>query len=153
MQYTMQEIRSSLSEKKANIETVWGRLFLRRFSYWLTYPVINMGCSANMVSLMSCFVAVIGCVMMCIGQWGYIWSGIVLLNIWAVLDCVDGNIARCTKKSSLVGEFFDAIGGYVISAFVLIGTGVAAYNTTTMFYKSREFLLIFGAVGSVYLVN
>ena len=149
MKYSIKDIKKSLPEYKAKIEPFWGRLFIRRVSYYVTYLLINTGCSANMVSVFSCFVAMLGSFMMCINNWKCIWLGIILLTFWSVLDCVDGNIARCTKKSSWAGVFFDAMGGYTISAFVMVGAGMAAYNTTVFFENYRVYLLLVGTVAGV----
>lgn len=149
MKYSIKDIKESLPQYKSEIEPFWGRFFLRRFSYYVTYILINIGCSANLISLVSCFAAVIGSIIMCMNSWACIWIGVVLLNLWSVLDCVDGNIARCTQKSSLAGVFFDALGGYTASAFIMIGAGMAAYNTTSIFYNYRIYLLLLGSVGSI----
>ncbi len=144
----MEDIRNSYPEYKAKREPIWGRIFIRRFSFYLTYPFINAGVSADDVSILSCFVAFVGSAFMCFNNTYSIWIGVFLLNLWSLLDCVDGNIARCKKESSLAGEFFDAVGGYTISAASMVGFGVAAYNTTNIIdVKFRHLLILLGCVG------
>lgn len=150
MHYTMKDIRDSYPKYKAVKEPVWGRIFVRRVSFYLTYPFINSKISADDVSILSCFVAIIGSFLLCINHPYAIWAGIIVLNFWSVLDCVDGNIARCKNESSLAGEFFDAVGGYTISAFSMIGFGVAAFHTTDLIDDHYRYLLILvGCVGGI----
>lgn len=145
----MNMIRSSLPEYKAKKEPFWGRIFLRRVSFYITYLFLNTNWTPNRVSILSCFVAVIGSAFLCIDDKLFIWGGVLLVNAWSVLDCVDGNMARCIKKASLVGEFFDAVGGYTISAFIMVGVGMAAYHTTEIFAEYRIYLILLGPLGGI----
>lgn len=150
MKYSMKDIKDSYPKYKAAKEPIWGRVFVRRFSYLLTYPFINSGWTADDVSLLSILIAVIGTGFMCVNSTVFILIGIIMLNLWAVMDCVDGNIARCKKQSSLAGEFFDALSGYVVSGICMIGFAVAAYNTTNIFYGDLQvYLIILGCLGGV----
>jgi phosphatidylglycerophosphate synthase len=76
--------------------------------------------------------------------------GVVLINLWIVLDCCDGNIARVTKKSSYMGEFIDAVSGYVICAFNFLAIGLAAYNRSTLLFGEKNvWLVVIGAVACI----
>ena len=55
--------------------------------------------------------------------------GAILLNLFAVLDCADGNIARVTDTTGPWGAWADALGGYVAYMAVLLGAGMAAELT------------------------
>lgn len=150
MRYTLKQIKESLPQNKANKEPVWSRLFVRRFSYYITYLLINTKITANTVSLFSALVALAGCLVMCINNRMCIWIGIILLNLWSVLDCVDGNMARCRKQTSLAGEFFDALSGYTVGAFCMLGFGLAAYNTTQLVADEYKiFLIILSMAGGI----
>ncbi len=150
MKYSMKDIKSSLPERKAKIEPFWGRVFIRPVSYVVTYPLINSGwCTANMVSMFSCFWAVAAMIVMCIDNIWCIWIGAILFNFWGILDCVDGNMARCMKKTSMVGAFFDAMGGYSIAGFSMMGFGMAAYHTTHIFGDYRIILVLIGGLGGL----
>ncbi|MCI8866479.1 MAG: CDP-alcohol phosphatidyltransferase family protein [Lachnospiraceae bacterium] len=149
MKYTVEDIKKSFPESKAKKEPFWGRVFLRRTSFYITYFFINHNWTPNKVSLLSCIVAIIGCILLCFDQLLFIWMGVFILNIWSVLDCVDGNIARCLKKTSLAGEFFDAVGGYTISAFIMPGVGMAAYHTTGLFGQYRIYLIFIASLAGI----
>ncbi|MFQ5671588.1 MAG: CDP-alcohol phosphatidyltransferase family protein [Nitrospinales bacterium] len=57
-----------------------------------------------------------------------VWGG-VLLEITLILDCVDGQLARATGRSSEWGRLLDGIAGYIAYGAVVIGimVGMGAY--------------------------
>lgn len=148
--YSLKEIVESLPKKKNSRSSLWVRLFIRKISFIVTYLFINLGISANATSVISVFVALIGSVLLCINQQYCLVAGAIIINFWLVLDCVDGNIARCKKKSSYMGEFFDAMGGYAATTFSIFGVGVAAYHTSGLITKENAYLfIILGAFAAV----
>jgi phosphatidylglycerophosphate synthase len=60
------------------------------------------------------------------GFWLPLW-GAIALNVFSVLDCVDGNIARVTKSASPWGGWADAVMGFVAYTAVFISTGVYVF--------------------------
>ncbi len=148
MKYSLKEIYNSMPKNKSRVSSFWVKLVARRLSYLFTFFLVNMGCSANFVSVLSGVVVFAGCVLLSINNTVCIILGVVFINLWIVLDCCDGNIARVTKKSSYMGEFVDAVSGYVICAFNLLAVGIAAYNRSSLLFGEHSVLLIIiGAVG------
>lgn len=77
--------------------------------------------------------------------------GVLLINFWLVLDCVDGNIARCKKTSSIYGEFIDALSGYTILSFVYLSIGIHAFNNGGLFIHQGDIrFVIMGALASIF---
>lgn len=147
--YTLKQIVESLPKKKNSRSSLWVQLIVRKVSFLVTYVFINLDLTANTTSVISAFVAAASCVFLCINSFACRLIGALLINFWLVLDCVDGNIARCTKKSSYMGEFYDAIGGYSAIAFSTIGIGVAAFYTSRILPENLSFLyILIGALGS-----
>lgn len=148
--YTLRNILDSMPQNKQKVSSFWVKLIARRLSYVFTYLLVNLGCSANFVSALSGIIVFIGCALLCVDNTTCLITGVVLINLWIVLDCCDGNIARVTNKSSYMGEFFDAISGYVICAFSLIGVGVAAYNRSYLIFGEHQIInIVIGACGCV----
>lgn len=154
MKYTYKEIKSSLTKKKNSRSSLWVQLWVRKASFPITYLFINTGWTANMVSILSWVVVFFAAVLLCINNFWCMFVGTILTNFWLVLDCVDGNIARCKKQKSFMGDFFDAIAGYGPFAFTTIGLGVAAYNTSFLFEPIGHHIFIIiagvGAVANIY---
>ena len=150
MNYSMKEIKSSLSNEKKKEDSQLAIYVHRPISYPVTYLFVNMGITAWTASVISAFFAFAGCGLLCMNSYLVRWVGIALLNIWAILDCVDGNIARVTKTQSNKGAFMDAESGYVVYAFVYLAFGMAAYNTSRSYIFDNASLFIFvGAIASI----
>lgn len=150
MQYTYKQILDSLPVKKNSNSSWWVKLWVRKASFFFTYIFINLGFSPNGVSVLSIFVTLAACALFMVpAKWAVI-TAVVLINFWLVLDCVDGNIARCRKKKTVYGEFVDDIGGYYTVAFVYLAIGVCAYNFGgVLFGQNNMWLIVMGGVSSV----
>lgn len=150
MKYSYKYIKDSLPKKKNGRSSLWVRWFIRKLSFPFTYIFINTGWSANQVSLLSWVIIFIASVALCFNNFWVMFTGVVLTNFWLVLDCVDGNIARCNKIKTFMGDFFDAIAGYGPFAFTTIALGMAAFNTTQILSDDDKWIwILVGGVGSM----
>lgn len=50
--------------------------------------------------------------------------GAILIQLYLLLDCVDGEIARWRKQTSITGVYLDRIGHYLSEAALLVGFGL-----------------------------
>lgn len=149
MKYTFRNILNSLPVKKNSNSSWWVKLWVRRISFLFTFLFINLGFSPNAVSVLSIFVALASCVCYMIPSVPCMIVAIVLINFWLVLDCVDGNIARCRNMKTVYGEFVDDIGGYFTVAFVYLAIGVCAYNFGGVLLGEKNmWMIILGGVSS-----
>ena len=126
----------------------------RPISYWLTIPFLQAGVSPNTVSLLSLVPVVAGIVISVFARnlssmyvcWGCFF-------IWNLLDGVDGNIARYTKKTSPLGAIYDAMGGYAATAATFLAWGIAAERfpglLDSKFISDYNLFLIIGSLSSL----
>ena len=128
--YSWGEIVRSLPKKKNSKSSLWVKWIIRKLSFPFTFLFINLGFSAWSASVLSIFVALAGCTALCVDSALWRAVGVVLVELWLVMDCVDGNIARVKKTSSPMGGCIDAFSGYFITAFVFFSVGVAACHST-----------------------
>lgn len=150
MKYSMADIRASLSHEKKKEDAQFAIYIHRPLSYPITFLFVNIGISAWAASILSAIVAVVGCLMIACPTYSVRWIGIVLINFWAILDCVDGNVARVTKTQSNKGAFMDAESGYMMCAFVYLAFGMAAYHTTKGFlFEENYWFILLGALASI----
>lgn len=150
MKYSYAFIKGTLTVKKNSRSSVWVRNLIRKISFPVTYIFINNGWSANMVSVLSMIIVFVGSILLAINNFTCMLWGIILINIWLILDCVDGNIARCHKKKTFMGDFYDAVAGYAPFAFATIALGIAAFHTSYLFpSKYHNYFLIIGGCGSM----
>jgi phosphatidylglycerophosphate synthase len=145
--YTYDYIVKSLPKNKSSVSSFWVKAVARPLSFLFTFIFVNLKCTANFISVLSGIVSVIGCVLLAMPNTAAMVTGVVLINFWIVLDCVDGNIARVTHKSTRMGEFFDAAYGFIICAFDFLAIGIAAYNwSSVLFGKKAIANIIIGAL-------
>lgn len=149
MTYSYKYIVDSLPKTKNSKSSWWVKLWVRKTSFIFTYLFINLGWSSNAVSYLSVFVSLAACALFCAGSNVCNIIAVVLINFWLILDCVDGNIARCKKQRKLYGEFIDAMSGYFTVAFIYLALSVAAFYQKDSFLGENATIIILGAITSI----
>ena len=130
MKYTLKQIRASLPEGKRRSDGLWGRFVLRPLSLPATWAALRLNLSANAVSYFSAFVGAGGGILFSFGGFFFpLWGGL-LFNLFSILDCVDGNMARTTGSAGPWGGWADAVTGFIVYTAVFLSTGVYAYLRT-----------------------
>jgi len=100
---------------------------LRRFSKLLTWMAVKIGATPNQVTLASFAIGLYTAFLFAQGDtWSLIW-GAVLLQVSIIVDCVDGEIARYTRKFSKLGAWLDAITDRVKEYAVFLGLAYGAF--------------------------
>ena len=127
MKYSIKQIRMSLSQEKKDEDGVWSTFFLRPLSVPLTWIALRFGMSANGVSWASAGIALVGGVLFGMTGFRLPLAGILLLNLFSVLDCVDGNVARVTGTAGPWGGWSDAVVGFIAYTVIFLGSGVYVY--------------------------
>lgn len=146
--YSIRFFYDSLPAWKRKIDSIPVRVFYRPASFVTASVFTKMGVSANTVSYISGIIGIIGCFCYLPNNWGIHILGAILINFWLVLDCTDGNMARCVKKQAY-GEFADAIAGYVLLGFMCTCIGFAAYNEKGVLFESGcPWLIFLGSLAS-----
>lgn len=150
MKYSYSRIVESLPVKKNSNSSWWVKLWVRKASFLFTYLFINLGFSPNAVSVFSIFVVLAACVCFSVPNMVCVAIAVILVNFWLVLDCVDGNIARCRKVKTVYGEFVDDIGGYYTVAFVYLAIGVCAYHFGgILFSPGNHWVIVAGGIACI----
>ncbi len=113
-------------KERTNEEHWAGRLYMRDLSPYLTTFFVRLGVPPNPITyLMMAFGVFAGVVV----AFGGLWSAIVaalFVQVYLLLDCSDGEVARYTGRTSVAGIYLDRIGHYVSEIALLIGLGVRA---------------------------
>lgn len=148
---SLRTINASYPLAKWRADPVWTKLILRPLALPVTWLALKLGLSANQVTYLSIFCVLMGTVFLTLGSRPYAIWGAVLFNLWAILDCVDGNVARMRGTASKYGELIDAFGGYVAYAFVFLAAGMAAENARDSipeYFNGVNFAMV-GALASI----
>ncbi len=103
-----------------------GRLYMRRFSIYLTRLLLRTGISANGVTwLMILAGTAAGAALLVPGVVGGLLS-MLLAQLQMLLDCCDGEVARWRKQFSPAGIFLDKVGHYLAESAIPLCLGVRA---------------------------
>ncbi len=116
----MKKITAGLSKEKRKSDSLWCKILIRPVSFIVSWALINLGVTAFQVSVLA---VVFPITAFALFIYSYPVTAIILLNIWLVLDCVDGNIAR-VQGPSRMGGFVDAVSGYFMFGLSFFGAGL-----------------------------
>jgi len=126
---SVNDIRSNYREHRKSEQDkneLVGYYIFRPLSFYLTPVFMNRGITANQTTWISIVALLAGFILLAIGDYAATIVGAVLLNVWVILDFVDGNIARYEQLSSRYGELIDALGAF-LAHLVFFAAGVGFY--------------------------
>ncbi|MFG2830288.1 CDP-alcohol phosphatidyltransferase family protein [Streptomyces sp. NPDC048434] len=103
-----------------------GRLYMREISLRCDRYLVNTRITPNQLTYLMTVAGVLAAPALLVpGIWGAV-LGVVMVQLYLLLDCVDGEIARWRKQFSLSGVYLDRVGAYLCDAAVLLGFGLRA---------------------------
>lgn len=121
------ELRRQAQRRTSN---VYDTLFTRRISIYLTAVLHPLGVSANAVSSFSWFVTIASCALIGLGAGWQVYAGVAGVHLFAVLDSVDGELARLRKTFSLKGLFLEDLCAFTMINGMFLALG--GYLARTM---------------------
>ncbi|TMR03497.1 CDP-alcohol phosphatidyltransferase family protein [Actinomadura soli] len=113
---------------RRNEEHWAGRLYMRALSPYFAWIALRLGFSPNQLTYLMMLSGVAAGVVVSLPA-SPVWTavaGAVLIQIYLLLDCVDGEVARYLRQTSVAGVFLDRIGHYLSEVSLLIGLGFMA---------------------------
>lgn len=148
---TYESMKRTFPEEKKTVESIYGRIVpVRKVSFLVTIPFLKLNVTAFSASIISMFIAILACLLLALPNTIFRILGIVLVPIWHIFDCVDGNIARYTNTASDFGSAVDAICGYFIDSFLPLSLGIAAFNVGNDFFGIPLYIyIILGGIASI----
>ncbi|MER5305710.1 CDP-alcohol phosphatidyltransferase family protein [Streptomyces lasiicapitis] len=103
-----------------------GRLYMREISLRCDRYLVNTRITPNQLTYLMTVAGVLAAPALLVpGIWGAV-LGVVAVQLYLLLDCVDGEIARWRKQYSMSGVYLDRVGAYLCDAAVLVGFGLRA---------------------------
>ncbi len=153
---SLRQIRDSLPREKNLADSIWTRYILRPVSIPAAWIFLRFGLRANTVSYLSALLCIIAGILYGSGIFFLALTGALLFNLFAVLDCVDGNIARVTGTTGPYGGWADAVGGYIAYITVLLGLGYAAAGQNAFVFgwnpSGEQWVLMGGIAASANIL-
>ena len=147
--YTASFFRETWPEWKKKKDPLIAQFFYRPLSFYISSFCANRGISANSVSYFSILVALGCCLCYVFANHKLHIIGALLVNLWLLLDCVDGNIARSIRKQPF-GKFADAASSLFLISFLYLSISFAVYYEGGLVVeKSNVMIIVLDAVGVV----
>lgn len=111
---------------RLNDEHWAGRLYMRKVSPYATLVFARQGWSPNAVTVAFMVSGVVAGVLAAVPGLAAAFGVFLLIQLYLLLDCSDGELARYTGRFSSTGVFLDRMGHYIAEAVLLAGLGVRA---------------------------
>jgi phosphatidylglycerophosphate synthase len=103
-----------------------GRLYMRRLSAHVTRVLVGTRVAPNALTGLMILLGVgAGAAVLVPTVAGPVLAAL-LIQAYLLLDCVDGEVARWTRRTSVTGVYLDRIGHYLAEAALLVGVGFRA---------------------------
>ncbi|MEU0279259.1 CDP-alcohol phosphatidyltransferase family protein [Streptomyces sp. NPDC088147] len=101
-----------------------GRLYMREISLRVDRYLVNTRVTPNQLTyVMTVAGALAAPALLVPGITGAV-LGVLAVQLYLLLDCVDGEIARWKKQYSMTGVYLDRVAAYLCDAAVLLGFGL-----------------------------
>jgi phosphatidylglycerophosphate synthase len=107
------------------------RHFNRPVGRVLSRLLIHTPVTPNQISVFATLVGVVAAGCFAAGAWRASVLGAVLLQLAAIIDCVDGDVARAVFKESPLGRWLDLVGDQVVHVSVFAGIGAGLWRAGT----------------------
>ena len=139
------------AKRKEERLNIWVTIAVRPLSVLLIKPLIDCRIKPTSITKVSILSSCIGfallsfshSIMISILAWLFFF-------IWAVLDGVDGNLARCTNQCSPLGDLWDTTGGYAAMVLMYFGAGIAAFHDNNVYdFIEPSYYLIMGGATAI----
>jgi len=111
---------------RLNDEHWFGRLYMRKLSPYATVVFARLGWSPNAVTVCFMISGVAAGVLTAVPGLPAAIGVALLIQLYLLFDCSDGELARYTGRFSATGVYLDRMGHYITEALLLAGLGVRA---------------------------
>lgn len=128
------EYRASL--KMVEVEELLDLLFYRPLAFLFVKAIARTSLTPNQVTLIAMVVGVAAGVCFASGSHAAWIAAAILLVVYDVLDCADGQLARLKNTGTRIGRILDGFIDYIVSvaAYIGIGIGFASASDRPLFW-------------------
>lgn len=121
-----------ICQKPTAFETVrYARYVVRPISIYVTWLLLHTRITANQVTVLQTVFGLWGAFLIAIGSRpAGVLVGLAAMHVGYLLDCVDGEIARYRRQSSIFGVFFDYLNHSLVTPALFWGAAFFAYRSS-----------------------
>jgi phosphatidylglycerophosphate synthase len=124
----LEEYKKSLKLKE--VEEIFDLFFYRPLAFLFVKSVYRTRITPNQVTWLALLIGFIGALFFMAGTRQTFIAGALLLIIYIILDCSDGQLARLQNSGTLTGRIIDGFADYVVTISAYIGIGIGYANNT-----------------------
>jgi len=124
-----------ICQTKGVKEHWYTRILTRKISIYVTYLFLGTNITSNQVTLLAIFFVLITSILFSFGNYFYSIIGALLLQLYVLFDCVDGEIARYkifidenSRRTNVIGKFMEVIEHLITIPSILISISYATYK-------------------------
>lgn len=143
----------AMPEKKRKEErwNVWVTISVRPLSILCTIPFTRTKVKPTTITKWSVIANLLGFFLVAFAQSMTLkLVGWLFFFVWAVLDGVDGNLARSTNQCSSMGDLWDTMGGYAAMVLIYFSAGIAAFYDNSLYsFCDVYWMIILGGATAV----
>jgi phosphatidylglycerophosphate synthase len=99
---------------------------MRSISLRLTRHLVDTRISPNQITVIMVFAGMLSGVALILPGLGGAVLSVLFMQLYLLLDCVDGEVARWRRQFSPLGVYLDRLGAYLADAAVMVGMGIRA---------------------------
>ncbi|WBB61364.1 CDP-alcohol phosphatidyltransferase family protein [Streptomyces sp. WMMC500] len=103
-----------------------GRLYMREVSLRVDRHLVNTRVTPNQLTYVMTLAGVLAAPALLVPGITGALLGVLMVQLYLLLDCVDGEVARWKQQFSIGGVYLDRVGAYLCDAAVLVGFGLRA---------------------------
>ena len=115
--------------------------FNRPLGRLITLPLVKLKANPNLVSIFSILTGIIGSILLVNYEYWITITASLLIQISAIIDCIDGDIARIQFRESTLGKWLDITGDNIVNIMIFISLALREYR---LFHNWTP--IIFGAM-------
>ncbi len=112
--------------ERVNDEHWAGRLYMRKLSPYVVWLLARTSVTPNMVTAAFVLCGIVAGVVVAFGGLATAVVAAVLVQLYLLGDCADGELARWSGRYSAKGLYLDLVGPYLAESALLVGLGFRA---------------------------
>ena len=143
---SLNEARLRLKMANRANDGLFSVFVLRKFSKLFTWAAVRLKVTPNQITLISFAIGLLSAYEFSRGDFWSIFTGAILLQLSIIVDCVDGELARYTRKFSQLGAWLDAITDRIKEYLVFFGLAYGAAKNGQDLWIPAMAMMVFQAV-------
>ena len=127
------KVRKRISPEQYKKRPWFTEKVTRRISIYVSWAFLRIGLTANQVSFLVFILGIFSGVVFIQGRF---LLAVLILQIWYLIDAVDGEIARYHGLDDLTGDYCDKLMHYVVEGWVFYAIGIGLARRIDVFWIS-----------------